>query len=245
MRRRFRVVKRKFGQVRTYLRWGRAVLATLLILAFLFASPFFSCGHHIEVSGAEKTNSEEILSLVREKVSGRNIFLLRSSQLEKAIAERFLWLGGVVVRKRLPNRLRLEIYERTPTALVRSGGLLFLVDENGNVFSQAEEGGFNLPILEISQDGLSLGQVIENEGIRTHLRVLYLLHRESLVARDVKVQESEIAVSLKEGPPVLLDPDKDLEGQVATLAKLLRKYKIEGIALKKINFLFEKVVVEY
>ncbi|MCG2686126.1 hypothetical protein L6258_02030, partial [Candidatus Parcubacteria bacterium] len=92
MRRRFRVVKRKFGPIRTHFGLGLAVLVVLLVLLFLFASPFFSCGHQIEVSGTERTNSEEILSFVREEVSGQNILLLRSSKLEKTIAERFSWL---------------------------------------------------------------------------------------------------------------------------------------------------------
>jgi len=226
--------------------FGILVLVILLVLVFLFATPFFAVGDQIEVLGSRRTSQEEVASFVREKISGKNIFLLRSAGLAKAIRERFLWAGEVAIHKCPPRGLKIEVLERTPTALVRSGGLLFLVDENGNVFSQVEEGSFDLPVLEISSaEGISLGQIIEDQRVKTHLQLLFLLGQHDLSMKEIEVETDVIRVVGKEGFPILLDPCKDLSTQVSTLDSLLEKYRIEGVKLRKVNFLFDKVVVEY
>ena len=57
--------------------------------------------------------------------------------------------------------------------------------------------------------------------------------------------ENDISVKAKNGPTILFSTKKSLTDQVSTLQTLLTKAKIDNKAIKKVDFRFEKIVVEY
>lgn len=60
-----------------------------------------------------------------------------------------------------------------------------------------------------------------------------------------KTAEGDLSLKAKSGPQVIFAVEKSLTDQVATLQNLLTKAKIDNKALKKVDFRFEKIVVEY
>ncbi len=57
--------------------------------------------------------------------------------------------------------------------------------------------------------------------------------------------EGDILVKAKKGPTIIFASKKSLTDQVSTLQTLLTKAKIDNKAIKKVDFRFEKIVVEY
>ena len=57
--------------------------------------------------------------------------------------------------------------------------------------------------------------------------------------------EGDILIKAKNGPTIIFSSKKSLTDQVTTLQTLLTKAKIDNKALKKVDFRFEKIVVEY
>src|SRR3989344_8750702 len=60
-----------------------------------------------------------------------------------------------------------------------------------------------------------------------------------------KTNEGSFQVKSKSGEIFIFSHEKNLEEQVSTLQTLLAKAKIEGKSLKKADFRFSKIVVEY
>lgn len=65
------------------------------------------------------------------------------------------------------------------------------------------------------------------------------------VDRIERTSENDLLLFSKNGVVVFFDDQKSLDDQVATLQTLLTKARIDNKALKKVDFRFEKIVVEY
>jgi hypothetical protein len=74
-----------------------------------------------------------------------------------------------------------------------------------------------------------------------------LIEKDSLfqVSELAKTSEGDIVLTAKEGFAVIFAVEKSLTDQVATLQTILSKARIDNKALKKVDFRFDKTVVEY
>ncbi len=74
-----------------------------------------------------------------------------------------------------------------------------------------------------------------------------LVDKDKVVEIDsiTKTPEEDLLLKAKNGPVVFFAARKSLTDQVATLQTLLTKAKIDNKALKKVDFRFDKTVIEY
>ena len=63
---------------------------------------------------------------------GRNIFFIPLAQ-RKAQLEQIPWVESASVMRFVPNRLQVEIHERTPVAFARVGPRISLIDAGGTL----------------------------------------------------------------------------------------------------------------
>jgi cell division protein FtsQ len=123
------------------LKWAALALVILAILAVAGAE-LYSYGKHnwrfridssdqIEVVGAQHVPHAKIMEVMGGDI-GRNIFFIplvhRKLQLEQ-----IPWVESASVMRFVPNRLRIEIHERTPVAFARIGAHISLIDAAGNL----------------------------------------------------------------------------------------------------------------
>jgi cell division protein FtsQ len=85
----------------------------------------------IEVSGAEHVAHAHIMEVMGEDI-GRNIFFVPLAQ-RKLQLEQIPWVESASVMRFVPNRLRIEIHERTPVAFARVGSHISLIDAGGTL----------------------------------------------------------------------------------------------------------------
>ena len=83
----------------------------------------------IEVTGVEHVSRAQIMETMGGDI-GRNIFFVPLSQRQLQL-EQIPWVESASVMRFVPNRLRIEIHERTPVAFVRIGPHLLLIDASG------------------------------------------------------------------------------------------------------------------
>ena len=69
----------------------------------------------------------------------------------------------------LPNRIRVEITERTPVAFLRTGNDLALVDANGVILERPLEGDFRFPVVSGFDESMPLP--IARERMNAYRRV--------------------------------------------------------------------------
>jgi cell division protein FtsQ len=148
--------KRKFSRkawplYRRVLVGGIAALAASISLYyagnyFLFSpSVMLERADQIEITGSRFVSSDAIV----EKFSadmGRSVVRVPLGERRKAL-ESLPWVEQASVQRVLPNRVRVEVTERTPIAFLRTASELSLVDAYGMILERPVEGEFRFPVV--------------------------------------------------------------------------------------------------
>ena len=123
------------------LKWAALALVILAILGAAGAE-LYSYGKHnwrfridssdqIEVAGAQHVPHAQIMEVMGGDI-GRNIFFVPLAHRKQQL-EQIPWVESASVMRFVPNRLRIEIQERTPVAFARVGSHISLIDAGGNL----------------------------------------------------------------------------------------------------------------
>ncbi len=150
------IKRRKFGKKawKTYLRvafWsgiGLAAAATSYALGhYLLVSPEMALIHsdQVQVTGNQYVPRGRVLEIF---TADRNRSVLRVPLNERRRQiETIPWVEQATVRRALPNRIEVEITERTPIAFLREGSELALVDVHGVILDRPLKGNFHFPVI--------------------------------------------------------------------------------------------------
>ena len=107
----------------------------------------------ISVSGNHIVAPEEIQKLF---VRDRDHSVLRIPlETRRGQIQEIPWVEEVSVQRILPNRLRVEITERTPVAFFRNGNELTLIDGHGVLLERPEGEDFHFPIVTGMSENLA------------------------------------------------------------------------------------------
>ncbi|HTW31458.1 MAG TPA: FtsQ-type POTRA domain-containing protein, partial [Candidatus Sulfotelmatobacter sp.] len=77
---------------------------------------------------------------------GRNIFFIPLAQ-QKAQLEQIPWVESASVMRFVPNRLKVEIHERTPVAFARVGSRIVLIDAGGTLMELPHNHKYSFPVI--------------------------------------------------------------------------------------------------
>jgi cell division protein FtsQ len=137
------------------------VVATGLITAaalagdFLYHSPQVALlkPEQIELTGDHIVSRDAVLQqFVRDR--GRSVLSIPLDTRRRALEE-LSWVETANVQRILPNRIRVEITERTPIALLRNGTELGLIDAHGVILDRPRGEDFQFPIVTGLSDSVS------------------------------------------------------------------------------------------
>jgi len=151
------------------------VAAALVVLAILGAAGLglYRYGKHswrfridssdqIEVSGAEHVAHAQIMEVMGGDI-GRNIFFVPLAQRKQQL-EQIPWVESASVMRFVPNRLRIEIHERTPVAFARIGAHISLIDAGGTLMELAPGGKHKYSFAVIA--GMNAGEPLSTRAGR-------------------------------------------------------------------------------
>ncbi len=137
----------------------RIVLLMLVVLAVLggAASMIYNYGSrswrfrlessdNIELSGAHHVTRSQILQIMAQDIS-KNVFQIPLEQRRKQVEE-IPWVESASVMRLLPNRIKVDIKERTPIAFAQLGSRIELVDANGVLMPTSEsQADYSFPVI--------------------------------------------------------------------------------------------------
>lgn len=146
-----------------------AVLALWLLSSPTFALTAVELGEHRYVD--RPWVDRALAPLV-----GRNLLRLELAEVRTRLAAH-PWVERVTVEKRLPNRLRVDLVERRPAALLRSGAALSYLAGDGRVIADYD------PLLGPGDLLLVSAAATEPEGRRDEYAGAFALERELQSAR--------------------------------------------------------------
>jgi cell division protein FtsQ len=105
----------------------------------------------IELNGNRIVSREAVL---QQFVPDRNRSVLRVPlDARRSQLEQIPWVESASVQRILPNRLRIELTERTPVAFARNGNELALIDAHGVILDRPRDEDLHFPIVTgVSED---------------------------------------------------------------------------------------------
>jgi len=119
----------------------------------------------IEVSGNHNVTHAQIMEVMGGDI-GRNIFFVPLAQ-RRAQLEQIPWVDSASVMRFIPNRLRVEINERTPVAFARIGSKVLLADAGGTLMDlpAGNKTRYSFPVIL----GMNNGEPLSTRGARMQI----------------------------------------------------------------------------
>ena len=125
----------------TRLTWG-AIALTIVCLTCLGVAALYHYGEHswrfrvvssdnIEITGLENVTHAQVMEVLGGDI-GRNIFFVPLAE-RQAQLEQIPWVESASVMRFVPNRLQVQIHERTPVAFAQVGSRILLIDPGGTL----------------------------------------------------------------------------------------------------------------
>jgi cell division protein FtsQ len=100
---------------------------------------------NIEVTGMENVTKAQIMEVMGADI-GRNIFFIPLAQ-QRAQLEQIPWVESASVMRFVPNRLKVEILERSPVAFARVGPRMSLIDAGGTLMELTPKHKYSFPVI--------------------------------------------------------------------------------------------------
>jgi cell division protein FtsQ len=150
------IKRRKFGR-KAWQRYLRATMWAAVGLAgawiaydfghFLLASPEMALIHpeQVGLTGNHYVTRASVLEIFAAD-RGKSVLRIPLDQRRSEI-EAIPWVEHATVRRALPNKIEVDISERTPIAFLRDGSGMALVDVHGVILERPLEGNFHFPVV--------------------------------------------------------------------------------------------------
>jgi len=208
-----------------------AVLAAgVVCVTGLAAAALYHYGEHswrfrvessddIEVTGMQNVTKAQIMETMGADI-GRNIFFIPLAQ-QKAQLEQIPWVESASVMRFVPNRLKVEIHERTPVAFARVGPRMSLIDAGGTLMELTPKHKYSFPVIL----GMNPGEPLSTRAPRMKIYREMVRELDSGGARYSQ-DLSEVDLSDLEDVKVRVnDPAGDVLVHLGS-SDYLRRYKI-------------------
>jgi len=148
----------------------------LLAICGIAATAFYQYGEHswrfrinssddIEIIGLGDVTRAQVMEVMGEDI-GRNIFFVPLGQRQRQL-EQIPWVESASVMRFVPNRLQIEIHERTPVAFARIGSRIALIDAGGTLMEPplGRKKKFSFPVIL----GMSLSEPQSTRAARMRI----------------------------------------------------------------------------
>src|SRR5215470_18419064 len=136
----------------------RKVLLAIVLLTTMWAAAYvvYSYGEHaprfriqsseqIAIAGTRNVSRAQVMEFFGADV-GRNTFFVPLEKRERQI-EQIAWVQDASVMRLLPDRIRVEIKERTPIAVAQVGGRIQLIDAEGVLMEPPKASHYSFPVI--------------------------------------------------------------------------------------------------
>lgn len=209
----------------------------------------------IEVAGTREIMSQEIKQKIESSLQGKflgmiprnNFMFITQRGVDKMLRSEFKKIRTVTLTKKFPDTLSVNIDERKALLIWCSKDNCYLLDENGNAYSEAD---FNsqefiqnnlLQIEDASGREIEVGEHVVDISYEKYALGIKDLLGSIGVDTDGKYftpsrMAEEIRVKTKKGPELYFSMQFSLESAIATLDTILKK-EISGDKLESVEYI--------
>jgi cell division protein FtsQ len=206
-----------------------SIAAAVLCVAAIAAAGLYEYGErswrfrvdssdNIDVIGMENVTKAQIMEVMGADI-GRNIFFIPLAQ-QKAQLEQIPWVESASVMRFVPNRLKVEIHERTPVAFARVGPRISLIDAGGTLMELPQKHKYSFPVIL----GMNVGEPLSSRAPRMKAYNALVQELDSTGARYSQ-DLSEVDLSDLENLKIRVnDPAGDVLVELGS-SEYLKRYK--------------------
>jgi cell division protein FtsQ len=255
--------KRKFSRkawplYRRILVGGLAALCAGFALyeaaTYLLYSPgvMLQSAEQIEIRGNRFVSADA----VTEKFSadmGRSVVRVPLTERRESL-ESLPWVEQAHVQRVLPNRIRVEITERTPVAFLRTGSDLSLVDAQGVILDRPVDGEFRFPV--VSGIGESTPRATREQHMNLYVQFMKEIERiqpgaddhvseaDITEASDLRATLTGLGTASGSASPILVHfGDSDFGSRYHLLAENIDQWRASAGSVDSVDLRFARQVV--
>lgn len=228
----------------TGLIWGAVALSVVFLCSVAVAALYHygerswrfrvESSDDIEITGVQNVTRSQVMEVMGGDI-GRNIFFVPLAQRQTQL-EQIPWVESASVMRFVPNRLRVEIHERTPLAFARVGSKILLIDAGGTLMELPGKKKYSFPVIL----GMNTGEPLSTRAARMKIYNDLVSQLDSGGARYSQ-DLSEVDISDPEDVKVLAN---NREGEVLVhlgSSNYLDRYKVYVAHLQEWRQQFDKV----
>ena len=115
---------------------------------------------NIELAGLSNVTRPQVMEVMGGDI-GRNIFFIPLDQRQKQL-QQIPWVASASIMRFAPNRLKIQIHERTPVAFAQVGSKVMLIDAGGVLMDLTNKKRFSFPVII----GMSASEPLSTRSIR-------------------------------------------------------------------------------
>src|SRR5579885_2056575 len=242
--------RRKFGGrawpfYRRVLVWSVAGIAGAGIATFtgrfLLYSPqvLLLKPDQIEVTGNHIVSRDAVLQQFAHD-RGRSVLRIPLDD-RRAEIEQLSWVESATVQRVLPNRIRVNIVERTPIAFLKVGNQLELIDAHGVILDRADAEDLRFPIVT------GISEALPREERETRMQ----MYQEYLKVSEVDLSNPKDLRVVMTGLAGLNDPQavtihfgqSDFTGKFSMLADNFLQWQANAGRIQSIDLEYSRQVV--
>jgi len=213
---------------------------------FAYKSGFFSI-KEVSVQGAYAyVNHGDVLNIASNKLLGQNMLAQEVDGIENLLKKNFLGIKSLEVEKNYPNKVIINLVERVPIAQIQkdTGGERFLIDEDGYVLGVVDSTASSLPLIIYEGDVL-VGNFIDFNIVPLALDVINYSKSEQLELSSMSFSGRDTTFYTNGSIETLLNYDMNIKVSMNIVSELVKKSRVEGKSIKKIDLRYDKVIVLY
>ncbi len=255
--------KRKFSR-KTWPLYRRVLVGGIAAivsgLALYQAGHYFLFSPSVMIEGADQIeirgNRFVPPGAIAEKFSAdmhRSAVRVPLAERRKAL-ESLPWVEHAHVQRVLPNRIRVEITERTPVAFLRGANELALMDVYGMILERPVEGEFRFPV--VSGVGESMPRDVREQRMRLFVQFMQEIERarpgagdhisevDLSDATDIRATLTGLGAASGNASPILVHfGDSDFANRYHLLAENIDQWRASAGRVDSVDLRFARQVV--
>ncbi len=209
---------------------------------FLFSFPAFKV-KEIQVRGISPEKMQALIKKTNLK-KGRNIFKLNLSEISHQFSQELL-VKKVVILRHLPDKIIIEVKQRTPFVITKWNEQIFGVDKDGTIIPEPPDPSSFSEVKGILEKNHFLGEKINGVDLRIITRIQDLFSKAlphlQISALDLSQKEKIILFSDKR--KFYLSSDNP-GNNLSLLPKVLADLAQKGIEYEYVDLRFKDIYVK-
>lgn len=239
--------------------WIALAIIILTIIGFLvfFRTNLFLVSK-LEITELNYVDRDKVYDRTK-KYLGERFFSVNPDEIENKVLPLSPYIKLVNVEKTLPDKLKINIVERTPILRIQHVPTAknFLVDEEIIVLetnsSLESIGEPQLSLVQVNFDVYDklpkkTGSKLNLEGLEFVINAKTRLFENEIeldTLKTIVLNQTSMEFSLKTGTKVMMDPSRDLEDQIDRLEAILEDTKTKDKELVYVDVSLEKPFGKY